>query len=359
MSAADRSRTDAPDGLAARCREAGFVRLVAAPDGDSLAAAGLLARALDSPFQVSVTAAPVGPTEEPDLTVTVGRDGGDLALRSEPAAAAAYDVARKLGGAPDPALALAGVVADGAEPGAHAGLLEATEATREPGVGVPTADLTDGLAHSTLVHAPFSGDPEATARALAGVDREGRAVASAAALSALGGDATPRAAEAVERLLRPYVLDDAGPFRTVAGYADVLSAVAREQPGTGVALALGYDAHEPALAAWREHAGRAHRAVREADVARHRGLVVAGLPPDAPARTVARLLRDYRSPEPVVATVTDETVAVAGVDPVEGHAREAADAAGGRLLGRGRLVAVRLGDADAGPAVERLREVVA
>jgi hypothetical protein len=374
MSAADRSRPDAPDldGLAARCREAGFVRLVAAPDGDSLAAAGLLARGLESPFQVSVTADPVdGTGEETDLTVAVGRDGGDVALRSAPLSAAAYAVARELSGAPDPVLALAGVVADGGEPGAHAGLLEATGAAREPGIGVPTGDVADGLAHSTLVHAPFSGDPEAAARALAGVDRNGRSVASAAVLSALGAEATPRAAEAVERLLRPYTLDGSAPFRTLAGYADVLSAVAREQPGTGVALALGYgdgrtgeadrsyDAREPALAAWREHATRAHRAVREADVARHRGLVVAELPPRAPARTAARLLRDYRSPEPVVATVTDETVAVAGLDPVENHAREAAEAAGGRLVGRGRLVAVRLGGADAGPAVERLREVVA
>jgi len=354
MSATDRSRGETADGLAARCREAGFVRLVAAPDGDALAATGLLARAVDGPFQASVSSGAVGP--EDALTVTVGREGGDVALTATPLSAAAYDTARQLGGA-DPVLALAGVVAGGGEPGSHPELLEAAGAEPQPGVGIPTDDLADGLANTTLVHAPFSGDPEAAARALAGLDRDGRTVASAAALSAVG-DATPRAADAVEVLLRPYAVE--APFATVEGYADVLSAVASREPGTGVALALGYDAaREAALAAWREHAERAHAAVRDGDQARHRGLLVAELPPDTPARTTARLLRDYRSPEPVVATVTDDTVAVAGTEPVVEAAREAAAAVGASVVGRGRLVAVPTADSDAGAVVERLREVVA
>ncbi|WP_204282247.1 hypothetical protein, partial [Serratia marcescens] len=35
------------------------------------------------------------------------------------------------------------------------------------GVGVPTADLAAGLAHSTLVHASFSGDEQAAGAFLA------------------------------------------------------------------------------------------------------------------------------------------------------------------------------------------------
>jgi len=354
MSATDRSRGETADGLAGRLREAGFVRLVAAPDGDALAATGLLARAVDGPFQAGVSSGAVGPDDA--LTVTVGREGGDVALTTTPLSAAAHDAARQLGGA-DPVLALAGVVAGGGDPGAHPELLEAAGADAEPGVGIPVRELADGLAHTTLVHAPYSGEPEAAARTLAGLDRDGRTVASAATLSALG-DATARAAEAVEVLLRPYAVD--GPFATVEGYADVLSAVAAREPGTGVALALGYDAtREAALDAWREHARRAHAAVRDADPARHRGLVVAELPPDAPARTTARLLRDYRSPEPVVATVTDESVAVAGTDPVVDAAREAAAAIGESVVGRGRLVAVPTAEGDADAVVDRLREVVA
>ncbi len=353
MSATDRSHGETADRLATRCREASFVRLITVPDGDALAATGLLARAVDGPFQASVSSGAAGP--EDALTVTVGHEGGDVALTSPPLSAAAHDAARQLSGA-DPMLALAGVVAGGGEPSAHPDLLETADAEPQPGIGIPVDDSTDGLAHTTLIHAPFSGDPEAAARTLAGLDRDGRAIASAAALSAIG-DATPRAAEAVERLLRPYAIE--GPFATVEGYADVLSAVASEQPGTGVALALGHGAaREAALSTWRDHSARAHAAVRDAGQARHRGLVVAELPPDAPARTTARLLRDYRSPEPVVATVTDDTVAIAGTDPVVDAARKAAAAVGASVVGRGRLVAVPSGDSDADAVVERLREVV-
>lgn len=354
--------TAAPSDVAAACRDAGLVRLVGAADGDALAATGLIAGALSEvaiPFQASVT--PVPTTDgtdrdatEADAAVTVGAPGGDLALTDTPTSAVAHAVARELGADPDPVLALAGVTAAGRAPGEFPDLLETAESaqtgesaqTAEPprrggirrraGVAIPTGDLADGLAHTTLAHAPFSGDPEAAESELSTLeDRAGRRVASLLALATVG-EAPPRAAEAVERALRPYV--PGGPYATVGGYADVLDAVARERPGTGLALVLGYGAddatREEALAAWRDHAARAHASVRQADTSRHAGIVVARA--DGPVGTVARLLRDFRSPEPVVLTLSGGEAAAAAVDrDVDGLLRAATSAGGGECIGRG------------------------
>ena len=250
MSATARTE-DAPAAgeVAGRLREADFVRLVGGATGDALAASGVLARALstrDSPFQISLAPLPTDAdrSTDADLTVAVGRTDptADLSLAgsAKPASETAFGVARELGADPDIALALAGVVADGrAVGGAVAEAAEATGIERRPGVAVPTTDLVDGLAHSTFVHAPFSGDTEATAAALAslefdsvenGIDatalgeQANRGAASLVALRTVGDDAVPpRGGHAVERVLRPY---EAGPFATIGGYADVLDAAA-------------------------------------------------------------------------------------------------------------------------------------
>ncbi|MFC6836156.1 hypothetical protein [Halomarina ordinaria] len=360
MSAAGHAGS-APDAsaIAARLRDADFVRLFATPDGDALAATGLLARALaacDVAYQASVTHDP-GATDA-DLTVAVGHRTGDLELVDAPLAVAAHAVARELGAPPDATLALAGVVAAGAVPGAHADLLSASGLERRPGLAVPTDDVAEGLAHTTLAHASFSGDPEATARALAGVDREGRTLASLLALSTVE-DATgaPRAAGAVERALRPYVTD--GPFETLGGFADVLDAVARSSPGVGVALALGHDCRDAALSAWRDHAQAAHEAVRATDRERYDGLVVVRprLDDVGALDTVARLVRDFRSPEPVVLALCERRAAVAGVEDVTTLVSETAAATGGRATGRGSRVHVDLDD-DPEPFVETLKRGV-
>jgi len=342
MSTAGRPRESAPGAsdVAAACRDAELVRILATADGDALAATGLLARALSETgvaFQASVTHLPRvgGETTEADATVTVGASGGDVALTAVPASPVAHAAARELGADPDPVLALAGVTVAGGIPGQYPDLLEAAETggvERRPGVAVPTEDIADGLAHTTLAHAPFSGDSEAARAALADLDdTDGRRVASLLAL-ATAGDAPPRAAEAVERALRPYA--PGGPFATVGGYADVIDAVARERPGTGLALALGHGGREDALAAWRDHARRAHEALREADTGRYDGFVVARAENPSPVGTVARLLRDFRSPEPVALAVSGVEAAAAAVDrDVEPALRDAAAAVGGETAG--------------------------
>ncbi|WP_417448674.1 hypothetical protein [Haloplanus litoreus] len=156
-------------------------------------------------------------------------------------------------------------------------------------MAIPTADLADGLAHSTLVAAPVSGDHDATRAALdeLGVsadsdDEARRRLASWLAVEASASSA--RAAEAVERVLHPYTTPD-GRFATVGGFGDVLDAVARERPGTGVALAIrdAESTRTAVLDAWRTHGRAVHAALSDATTGRYDGLLVARVEGVVPA----------------------------------------------------------------------------
>lgn len=362
--------------LAARIGEAGFVRLVGAATADGLAACGVLARTLaatDCPFQVTLAtlAGDAARSTDADLTVAVGRADA-TADRSvpglaRPASDTAVAVARELGTDPDAdalALALAGAASavpttDLADRAAGAGI------ERRPGVAVPTTDLADGLAHSTLVHAPFSGDPEATTSLLAdrGLptdataldDDDRRRLASLVAVETVGDDAVPpRGGEAVERALRPLA---GGPVGTVGGYADVLGAVARERPGTGVAVALGHDVVADAVGAWRDHATRAHNGLRAADTGRYDSLFVVRVD-DVPVDTVARLAHAYRSPEPVTVAATDGRAAVVADDrELDGAVRAAVDGLDGAGEATGPVGCARF-DGPAADFVTAFREAL-
>ncbi|MEF8856469.1 MAG: exonuclease RecJ [Haloplanus sp.] len=368
MSTAPATTEDADAGeLAAALRTAPFVRVVATADGDALAASGVLARALrecGTPFQVRVDAVPDPvPSDEDDLVVGVGTAGGDLALSgAEPSSLTAAATARELGVDPDPLLALAGVATAGRpiDAGDAATLLDAarerTAVDRRPGVAVPTTDPADGLAHSTLVSTPFSGDPEAARTVLSDLgvpadpaDEDHRRLASWLAIEVTASSA--RAAEAVERALRPYATPEAT-FATVEGFGDVLDAVARERPGTGVALAIRDDGLRTAtLDAWRTHARAVHGALAEAATGRYDGVLVARVDERDPGRlgTIARLCRDFRSPEPVVLIVGEDgessSAAAASVDDARlGRAMaEGVRAAGaeGSSAGDGRWATAR------------------
>jgi len=414
----DRRAASVPD-AAARLDGSSFVRILARADGDGVAAAGVLARTLSglgTPFQVSVarTAPEIADrteraterAREDEQTVVVGPATAGQAVQVDrraeaPASVVAWQVARDLDGDAHPpaALALAGAFAAGVTPGSAgtAPVLAAARADglgRRPGVATPTADLPDGLAHSTLVHAPVSGDPERVRETLAdlGLDRsdsEGgldperaREVASLVALETVGHeDATSRAGTAIERALRPAA-GGSCPFHTLGGYADVLRAVVRESPGTAVALALGRDVRDVALSAWRERARRAHEAVRAATTARYDGLVVARLDADTgadteagtsesvsgsgtqapvPVETVARLLWAYRSPEPVVLAVADDRAgAYAGEDVAVGRAMgAAAESVGGRAGGTPRRAYVAFDGGNRTAFVAAVREELA
>ncbi|WP_222919510.1 exonuclease [Natrinema sp. SYSU A 869] len=355
-------RSAEPVSATSALESAGFVRLIARADGDGLAASGLLATALadrETPFQVTVgrTVAERServrtPPNEGDVTVVVGTadaaaDTDDtirLAGTDRPATLEAVDLVRELGVTPDPVLALAGVVAGGSDPGAgetewlletalERGLVE-----QRPGVAVPTVDPVDGLAHSTRVRAPWSGDPDATREALSdaydgdldALDADDRrAIGSLVALDVVGTDeATDAAAETIGQALRPYATPEHA-FATLGGVADVLEALARTQPGTGTALAMGHNVRDAALDAWRERGRRAHAALEDASTGRYDGLFVVGID-DGPVEAVATIAAAYRSPEPAVLAVGNGEAAIATreADPlgatVEGVARELA-----------------------------------
>jgi len=367
MSATGRSDTDAPapSDVAARLRDAGFVRLVAAATGDAVAGAGLLATALAErgvPYQTSVVAVPDAAASgtDADVTVALGRpaEAADAAVGTGvgPVSADAYEVATELDAA-DPTLALAGIVASGRAPGSKLlGAAEEVGIERRPGIATPGVDPVDGLAHSTLVHTPFSGDVDAASEVLAGLslpeqlDPDARQqLASFVALTVAGDEqATDPGADAVERFLRPH---EAGPFGTVGGLGDVLDATARERPGLATLLALGDGDPEGALDVWRRHGRAAHAAVHEASTGRYDGLYVArcgGERPDGevPVGTVARLLCEYRSPEPAVLVVAegvaearvagDSTGSIPRVGEAMAAATAGADGDGAGTATRGR-----------------------
>lgn len=334
MAAAGHSE-DTPDRAAAALADAEFVRLVATADGDSLAAAGLLARGLDAvgvPYQASLAAVPEPSATDADCTVAVGHPTGDVALRNAPLAVEAVSILEELApGTVDPELALAGAVCAGTEPSGR--LLERADLERRPGVAIPTDDRTDGLVGSTLVHASFSGDAGAAEAALSELgDSTGRELASFVALSTVE-DAPPRAAEAIERVIHPYATDR---FGTLGGFADVLDGVARVQPGTGLALALGHDVERAARTAWHARGKQAHTALRTAETGRYEGLYVMRVDGATPAvlGTVARLAFWYRSPEPVALAVTEGAAAAVGEADVEAPLSEAAAALDGRASAR-------------------------
>ncbi|MDQ2049210.1 exonuclease [Natronolimnohabitans sp. A-GB9] len=343
MSTEGRSAESSP-ARAEPIESAGFVHVVTRADGDALAASGLLASTLadrGTPYQVSVGRTVADRTERvrdrdhapDDVTIAVGAvDGSDadvarLDADDRPATLVALEIADALSleTTPDYGLALAGLVAAGVEPGAGESewVLETARTQglveRRPGVAVPTADPVDGLAHSTRLRAPWSGDPDATRDALAGLEvdldapetvdaDDRRAIGSVVAIDVVGdADAAPAAAETIGHALRPYATPD-GPFATVGGYADVLEATARVEPGTGAALAMGHTARGPAIDAWREHGRTAHTALESASTGRYDGLFVVGID-DGPVETVARLGVGYCSPEPTVLAVSE------GADP--------------------------------------------
>ncbi|RQG90134.1 exonuclease [Natrarchaeobius halalkaliphilus] len=323
---------------------ASFVRLVTRADGDALAASGLVARALTArgtPFQLTVGRTVAERTRRVetatehvagahDLTVAVGAVDADVSrldVDDRPATLAAVDLVRDLEATPDPdpILALAGLVAAGVDPGAGESewILETARdrglVERRPGVAVPTADPVDGLAHSTRLRAPWSGDRDATHEALKSVGVETpteldaddhRAIGSLAALDVVGADETSDvAAKSIQRVLRPYATPDA-PFETLGGYADVLEATARSEPGTGAALAMGHDAREPTCSVWREYGRTVHAGLDRASTGRYDGLFVVDID-DGPVEAAARTVVAYRSPEPVVLAVGNGEAAIA------------------------------------------------
>ncbi|UPM43903.1 recombinase RecJ [Halocatena salina] len=324
MSTADHTATDrSVRAVVAELDEAEFVQFVTAPDGDAVAATGVLAQGLSIPFQARVARATAS-VSEADVTVAVGQTGGDVSITGRPLSVRAVEITQKRSSdtetnlsPPLRILALAGIIAAERDIEDYTDVFgPLVETDERPGLAIPTTDPVDGLAHTTLAHAPFSGDPDATAEVVAEISetergRDPRVLASMLAVSVVDEPDT-HASTAIERALHPCVVESDGscPFVTLAGYADVLDALARSNPGEGLALALGHGSPENALAYWREHSRNVHDAVRNAELDRHPECVVVDLSgiPVSTVEPAVRLVREYRSPEPVVLATTDDGV---------------------------------------------------
>jgi hypothetical protein len=348
MASSPTQSTTDPAAVAAAVSDARLLRVFVRPTGAAVAAAGLLARATrarGAGFQLRPTRAETVPDAD-GTAVAVGWSPPDVpalsrASADEPLTVAAAAAVREAGGNPHPVLALAGAVAAGESVTADRSgttdgvgtLLEAARrrdaVTRRPGVATPTADIADGVAHSTRLRLPVSGDPEAATTFLsevgdaasqspADLDPEvGRAVASVVAVDATS-DAPPTAVDAVESVLRPAVTD--GPFQTVGGFADVLAATARVDPGLAGALAVSPGSvRTAALDRWRAHGQTVHGLLDGARTARYDGVSVVRVDPSdaaddcsaaAALPAVCRLAAQFQSPEATTLAVTDGGAAV-------------------------------------------------
>ncbi|MFB6112200.1 MAG: hypothetical protein ABEJ35_06665 [Halobacteriaceae archaeon] len=352
MAATDQSHgptTADTDALIGAVQDAEFVTIVARADGVGAAAAGLLADALESagtPHQVSLTSTAGAASERLEdatdtrTSVSLGHPSAvaDVATPPGHTLTSVASAAEALGGRPDPTVAMAGIVAGGTHPSkAPAAIQRLGEwsGRREPGIARPGTDAVDSLAHTTLLHGPFAGDREAARDLVEEVEpaADGTALASAVVLAAAGPDRRPPSAgAAVERGVRPVRVE--GSWDSIEAFADILAATAREAPGVAIGLALGRVEPPAARDPWRTHGAAVHEAVRAAELARYDGFVQADLDGSAPLGPTARLLRDFRAPEPAVFAVGPERVGVAttetdararlseaaGTDAVGGHA---------------------------------------
>lgn len=311
-----------------------FARITAYPDGDSVAAAGILAKtcsALEVPFRLRAGTPTSNPDTEADTTVIVvghhrpDPETHDLHVGGRgPASKDAFEATRDVDGVEsDPVLALAGLTTLPTPVDETAGDVRSLAEdlgylSQRPGVATATKDLMNGLANALTIHTPFSGRPDRAQANLAELDLpvemdvDGHRRLEAFAATATAPTGRPSAREALQTGIRPYAVED-GRFQTLAGYGDVLRAIARDAPGIGFGLVLDDVDESEALEVLGEHAEAAHQCVRRAEVFEYDSFAVARVDGEsltddrveAALPTVARLVRDFRTPMSTCYAVTD------------------------------------------------------
>lgn len=370
--------TPAPDATATRLQTASLVRILTRQTGDAIAAAGLLGRALTDfavPFQITPTASRAERARRAErgdreaLTVAIGAvDHADITIGGPQATTTVTEILHEATDhSPDPLLALAGCVAGGITPDATPELLGQAEATgleQQPGVGVPTTDLTTGLAATLWLHGPFSGRPDRVETLLselgigadeAPTEATRQQLASLVAIAGTNGPYPEQAAATIERALHPYV---GGPFETIAGYAEILSAVSRDTPGVAIGVALGSDLAETARSIWASHAMAAHQGLRAATTERYGGLYVLRIE-EGPAETIAALAHRVQSPEPTTLVVGPDRIAVRGDGDMRALTAALTETAGGTSDGTRQYGMITdIGAVDHEQIVKTAREVL-
>ncbi len=298
----DRTNADA-NAVTERLVTASFVQLVPTLSVDALAATRLLLASLvrrDVPFQVTrrTDAVPGGTTH---VAVGCNSPSADVVLSPGSATTEAVAILDALGDHGVAGWSSVGKTFSAPQP-----------ADETPSViGVPTPDDPTGLADATLVHGPFSSDPESAGRLLA--RGTGRDVATAVTIDTLcAGTTSPPLADAIETFLRARPTPD-GPFATTAGTADVLDVLVDVDPGLAIALACGHDAiADRALKRWHTHSAAVHAAVEHAATTTGEIELDGDL---APVGATARLIRTVTAPDKPIIVRNGTRISVASPDP--------------------------------------------
>lgn len=130
-----------------------------------------------------------------------------------------------------------------------------------PVIGIPIEEQTDGVAHSTLIHGPFSADEDRTASLLEPHESDLTAVRSALTLELLSNSpVTGETAEKIEVFLTSTETN--GPFHTTGGVLDVLTVLSQTAPGVALSTICGWQDIETATESWRTTAIEIHDAIR-------------------------------------------------------------------------------------------------
>ena len=316
MAATERPNgTDGTEQLARRLTDMPFVEICVAPSLGAIAATGIVTAGCTAqhvPFQASIDLDPTDHSTDEQLAIGAypAPDNG-VHIPLESAVAEAQHIVDTWDmGSDQPLLDAMRVL--GADP-------ETNRST--DGLGVPTRDTPAGISHSTLVHGPFSNDPETATTYHEQVDGEPVAFASVIALETLQMS-NQRAADAIGRVLGPISTPDSS-FETAAGTADVLDVLSETDPGLALALVCGQPGvREQAITHWQQVAADIHEhaaAIQPDDDA-----VIVTIDADVAAPGVlARLVRDFRSEAPVTLVTSESSI---GIASPEASSRELADA---------------------------------
>lgn len=303
------------DDRANRLHAAEFVTVSTSPTADAIAATAALVQLFQQqsvPFHVRLGAAPTVTVAEDAPSIAVGTSSQEADVHlAPPATTEVTEITERFGTEPDPVLSAVGRQVWEAEPTSDDGA--DSDQKRSPGVGLPVADVADGLTHSTLLRGPWSGDTDY--REIPQDAENDADLASLVALEALQASAVPaRTASALERALHPMTTAEHA-FPTVEGLADVLTVLAAEDPGMALAVACEPATHrEEAVQRWHRSAAAVHDRLSTGPDETG-GDVAVYYDADPAPHVLARLARDFEGEAACVLALSAETVAVATCDP--------------------------------------------
>lgn len=313
-------RHSAPEVDIARIVGADFVSIRARVMPDSLVTAGIIARFCREqgiPFHVKPVRTTGSLRESSD---SAGNEHLRLHVPTEPADTTTplcYRVHQQItehGTSLDPYFTLAGILASDYDPADVApSLLEASAAQDADGIATPTTDWSTGLAASTLHHADYSGDPDATQSALDSFgistpsEATKRELASFAAVTNVTSSlSTAQSAVGLDRFLEPTTIKH--PYQSLGGYSDIIRVLSSPSPGRVISLALPDPAYDAIRSSWQTHATQAHQAIKEATITSTGHYRRADVQTDH-VITPARLL-SYHAPESIVFAANQTHIAL-------------------------------------------------